>query len=461
LAPVFDSKASRMIGSALTKAVLSALALAMNAAPGQGDVGVLGSLQGGVIEGVVYDSTLAQPLADARVFLWNTQKSATADVDGAFRIEDVAPGDYYVVFFHPRLTSLGVSSGRTPIHLGDGDHVTLALSTPSRPTIMSLLCEVEDPARERGRAIGFVGDASTGVPLPGARVIFTWRETDAQGRHTGSAQAMADPEGWYSLCTLPPAVEIEGRAYFFGQETRGRTFTLARGSPGRVDFTMGTLVPGTVTGRLRDAETNRPIEGVEVVLADSEFQTVTDGHGRFTLEVVPPGPYSLVASHLAYGRRSDPINVEAGIDVRVEMEMSTRPIELAPLLVIVRSEAEKQAMAVGGRLVSREMVDGVRAQAIDVGDLLNRTNIAGIVRVPTPTGVCVGFRRGQVSMQRAAGCQPAEVYINDVPASSPIIAMNLAPEFIDRIILVPPLEAGVQFGADSAAGVILIYTRSR
>ena len=450
-----------MTGSILTTAKYSTLALSLSAAGVQGDVGNLASFQEGVIEGVVYDSTMAKPLADARVFLWNTQKFATADTDGAFRIEDVAAGDYDVVFFHPRLTSLGVSSGRTPVHVGDGDRIMLALSTPSRPTIMSLLCEVEDPARERGRAIGFVGDASTGVPLPGARVILTWQENDAQGRHTGSAQAMADAEGWYSLCTLPPGVEIEGRAYFFGQETHERTFTLAQGAAGRVDFTMGTLVPGAVAGVLRDAETHRPIQGVEILLADSEFQTVTDDDGRFALEDVPPGPYALVASHLAYGRRADPINVESGLDLRVEMEMATRPIELGPLVVTVRSEAEKQAMAVGGRLLSREMVDEVRAQAVDVGDLLNRTNFAGIVRVPTPTGVCVGFRRGQVSMQRAGGCQPAEVYINDVPASSPIVAMNLAPEFIDRIILVPPLEAGVQFGADSAAGVILIYTRSR
>ena len=450
-----------MIGSALTKAVFTALALGMNAEPIQAEIPVMASPQGGLIEGTVYDSTRAQPLSGARVFLWNTQKFATADADGAFRIEDVAPGDYDVVFFHPRLTSLGVSSGRTPIHIGEGHRLTLVLSTPSRPTIMSLLCEVEDPARERGRAIGYVGDASTGVPLPGARVILTWREDDADGRHTGSAQALADSEGWYSLCTLPPAVEIEGRAYFFGQETNQRRFTLARGAPGRVDFTMGTVVPGVILGVLRDAETNRPIADAEVLLVDTDFRTVTDDNGRFTLEEVPPGPYALVASHLAYGRRADPINVEAGLDVRVEVEMATRPIELAPLVVTVRSEAEKQALAVGGRLLSREMVDEVRAQAVDVGDLLNRSNFAGIVRVPTPNGVCVGFRRGQVTMQRAGGCQPAEVYINDVPASSPIIAMNLAPEFIDRIILVPPIEAGVQFGGDSAAGVILIYTRSR
>jgi hypothetical protein len=92
-------------------------------------------------------------------------------------------------------------------------------------TIMSLLCEVEDPGQQAGRAIGYVGDASTGVPLPGAQVLLTWTEDNPDGgRRMGTAQARTDADGWYSICTLPAGEDVQGTAYFFGQQTNSRSF---------------------------------------------------------------------------------------------------------------------------------------------------------------------------------------------------------------------------------------------
>ncbi len=417
--------------------------------------------QGGAIEGLVYDSTASQPLAGARVFLWNTSMFATTDDAGRFAIEDVPAGDYSLVFFHPRLTSLGVSSGRTPITVDEDDRLSVALSTPSMMTIMSLLCEVEDPGQQAGRAIGYVGDASTGVPLPGAQVLLTWTEDNPDGgRRMGTAQARTDADGWYSICTLPAGEDVQGTAYFFGQQTNSRSFRLPEGLPARVDFALGEMRTGSVTGLLRDAETHQPIADAEVTLAGAELSAVTDRRGHFQFEDVPPGGYQLETRHLAYGGREDLLEVGAGQDLRVELEMATEPIELDPIVVSARSQGEAQALAVGGRLVSRQQIDEVRARSQDMGDLLRQTNTPGVVVSRGGTNVCVGFRRGQVTMQRRE-CTPAQLYINDVPTSDPTIAMNLNPEVIDRVILVPPVEAGVLYGSDSAAGVILIYTRSR
>ena len=82
-----------------------------------------------------------------------------------------------------------------------------------------------------------------------------------------------------------------------------------------------------------------------------------------------PGVYALTSRHLAYGERKDPISVEEGQEMQVELEMSTRPIELDPILVSVRTEGEMEAMAVGGRLISRQDIEQVRARSTDMGDL--------------------------------------------------------------------------------------------
>ena len=255
-------------------------------------------------------------------------------------------------------------------------------------------------------------------------------------------------------------MEIEGRAYFFGQETREQRFQLAMGRPARIDYTLGTVNPGAISGVIRDATTRQGISDVEVRLVNTEYRGITDGTGHFRIREVPPGAYAMNVRHLAYGERNDPISVEDGKEMQVELDMSTEPIELDPIVVSVRSEGEIQAMAVGGRLISPAEIEAVRARSTDMGDLLAHENVPGLFMVRSGPQVCVGFRRGQVTMQ-GRGCLPAEVYINDIPASDPTIALNLPAEVIDRIIVVPPVEAGVMFKVGSAAGVILVYTRSR
>lgn len=450
-----------MMVSALARALPFVLAISSSVRPVQADPSVLATLQGGVVEGVVYDSTQARPLSGARVFLWNTQMFATADVHGVFRIEDVPPGDYDLVFFHPRLTALGVSSGRTPVTVQEGDRVSISLTTPSMPTIMGLLCMAEDPLGERGRAVGYVGDASTGVAFPGAQVIVEWRENTALGPVHQSAQGEADSEGWYSLCSLPPDTEIEGRAFFLGKETHPRRFSLDAGVPARIDFTMGSVRPGRITGHLIDAQTGHAIPDAEVLLVDTEFRTVTDGNGQFELHEIPPGPYALKANHIAYENRAEGISIEPGADLRIRMDLATEPIPLDPIEVIVRSEGEIRAEMVGGRLISPAEVEEVRARSTDMGDLLTHENVPGLFVVRDGTRVCVGFRRGQVTMGMRGECVPAQVYINDVPTSDPSIALNLAAEVVDRIIVVPPVEAGVMFKVGSSTGVIMVYTRTR
>jgi hypothetical protein len=451
-----------MLGSAAARVIMLVAVLgASGPAPVRAKNPTPALLQGGVIEGLVYDSTASQPLAGARVFLWNTSMFATTDDAGHFAIEDVPPGDYSLVFFHPRLTTLGVSSGRTPITVDGDDRVSVALSTPSMITIMNLLCELEDPGQQAGRAIGYVGDASTGVPLPGAQVLLTWMEEASDGReHLGTAQARTDADGWYSICTLPAGLDVQGTAYFFGQQTNSRSFQPPDGLPTRVDFTLGAVQLGSVTGLLRDADGHRPIPDAEVTLTGVDMRVVTDSRGQFRLKDVPPGSYQLETTHLAYADRSDLLEVGAGQDLQVELELATEPIELEPMVVTVESGEELQALAVGGRLISRAQIDEVRARSQDIGDMLRQTNTPGMVVSRGGPTVCVGFRRGQVTMQRRE-CTPAQVYINDVPTSDPTVAMNLNPEVIDRVILVPPVEAGVLYSFFNDTATTEIYTRAR
>jgi len=69
-----------------------------------------------------------------------------------------------------------------------------------------------------------------------------------------------------------------------------------------VFFTTGLLYAqnGTVQGRVSDGITNDPLQGVNIQIIATGFSAITDLNGNYTITNIPPGSYSLQASHVDY-----------------------------------------------------------------------------------------------------------------------------------------------------------------
>jgi iron complex outermembrane receptor protein len=93
---------------------------------------------------------------------------------------------------------------------------------------------------------------------------------------------------------------------------------------------------GVVEGRVTDADTGAPIPGVNVALEGTERGAATGANGRFRLEDVAAGRYTLLASFLGYTAREREITVEAG-------RTTTAAFALAP------SNVQLQQVEVTGR----------------------------------------------------------------------------------------------------------------
>ena len=93
---------------------------------------------------------------------------------------------------------------------------------------------------------------------------------------------------------------------------------------------------GAVKGRVTDAETGEPIPGVNVALEGTERGTATDADGRFRLEGVPTGRYTLTASFLGYTARQREISVEGGQTTTASFTLSPSEIELQEVEVTGR-----------------------------------------------------------------------------------------------------------------------------
>ncbi len=90
---------------------------------------------------------------------------------------------------------------------------------------------------------------------------------------------------------------------------------------------------GMLRGRILDATSRKALPGANVVLLNTPYGTSTDEEGRFTLEHVPVGTYTLRVTFVGYAPRD--IAVEVRADRSQELEILLEPVasELGEVVV--------------------------------------------------------------------------------------------------------------------------------
>lgn len=73
---------------------------------------------------------------------------------------------------------------------------------------------------------------------------------------------------------------------------------------------------GKITGIIYDSQSKRPIENVNVFIARSTIGASSDSKGKFVINYVPPGRYTLILSHLSFQ------NQEILVDIRDDTELN-------------------------------------------------------------------------------------------------------------------------------------------
>ena len=431
----------------------------------------------GALRGTIFDSISSEPLADARVVLWNTQRRTTTDSAGTFRFPALPPGAYRVAFVHDLLLELGVSAPGAEAEVSAGATTEVALATPSPFTILSATCSLEGASDDSAVAVGFVGDDDSGVPLPGATVRLAWTAAPASASAPAQAQAqdpapattseqrrtleaVADSRGWYRFCRVPAGVSVGVTAQFLNRSAGRREVVLEPGERSWIAFRAAVLQPGSISGTLTDQDRGWAVEGAEVRLAGTSYGTVSGTGGSFRFPSVEAGEYTLRAIHVAYGERSEAVSVGSGTAVSVAMSMSMEPIALDPIQVSVQAIGDMDVVAGGGHVVSRRQIEQVRDRARDLADVLRLQHMTGVVVRRTAEGeLCVGTTPGQARIMKS-NCTNAVFFVDNARVSSPEAVMGMPPQAIDRIVVYRPLQAGNLFGAGSAHGVIMVFTKA-
>ena len=461
-----SAAAERIVATARTAA--AALLLAVVAAAGPG--GVLGQEAEqavGVVVGVVFDSTVSAPLANARVAVMGTAATAETDDDGRFRLDDVPAGEHVVSFFHPRLGALGVNGSLQRVEVSEESVAEVRLHVPSRTTILAAWCSGQ-PGTGDTSIGGTVTDALTGVSLPSAIVTALAPATVARRTRRVLAESQTGPGGEYRLCNLEMGGGIGLVATFGRNETL--PFEVASRGPQVLDVSIPISEPVTITGTVLDWSTALPLSGAQVSLLGSPFTSLTDSAGNFGFVGVPPGRQVIQTDFIGYAPRTDSLTVFSNEALGLEIALSTEAIVLEPLVVTGRRRGAELTTTTGIRFrgFTEAEMDSIAPRVVDFAALARRVQMPGLLVTETflpnvfgtpQMGVCVQLTRAR-SGGGANTCNMVSVWINDTPVPNPeFFLYELNPADVRRVQFITPMDAAVLYGERASNGVLLLYTR--
>ena len=219
-----------------------------------------------------------------------------------------------------------------------------------------------------------------------------------------------------------------------------------------------------VSGRIYDRQTQLAVEGASVTFDGTSYAVITDENGLFRISGLPDGVYRVVVSHLAYGTHEQTMNVPAGSELAVRIALGREAIELDPVVVSTQSERERRNRARGVRIneLTVDEIEALIPTSRNLADVLQQS-IPGLRSVPSALANgynCIEFR-SPATIRYLGDCRSPLTLLDGVRMyDPPLLFSTIDLNSISRIELIPPAEAGAEYGSDSAFGVLLIETKT-
>lgn len=351
----------------------------------------------------------ADTAAGATVTVQDTGTTGTTGADGRFTLKDLSPGLHTLVVRTPHYRE---ASETVEVKASETASVTFVLQR-ERGGIAGTL-QLEGGASTQGASVELTGTglqtqadaqgyfAFTGVPT-GTYTLRARKETytpaegtvevgvDAQAfvtlslrRERGGVTGVVQLEDSARAADIPVRLvgtafntrtDAEGRFTFEGVPTGTYTLRIQRDGyvqhEQQVEVHAGTQASvtqtllrerGSVAGRIQlEGEGNSA--GIAVALVDTEFATLTDAEGRFTLTGILPGTYTLRAGRERFFPYEQQVEVRAGAQSSVAQTLLRERGTVMGTLLLEGgvSASNVEVVLVGTDSTTRTNEDGVFA----------------------------------------------------------------------------------------------------
>ncbi len=220
---------------------------------------------------------------------------------------------------------------------------------------------------------------------------------------------------------------------------------------------------GKITGVVRDAASNQPLEGVEVYIEGTGVTVYTASNGRYFLISVPPGVYTLVTRRPGYQSVSVR-GVTVVIDVTREQNFSltqAQGVTLAP----VNIEAQATPLVEPGVSSSEVGISGDVIRALPVVSIEGALRLQqGFLQVPANTDI-ISFnesRRDVTNPIRIRGGRDGETVtlIDGIPVNNWIYGGPAISPSLESVQQLEYIKGGMepQYG-NALSGILNIASR--
>jgi hypothetical protein len=443
----------------------------------------------GRIEGVVFDSVHARPLAGAHIAAVGLgaqserRADATSDSAGRYHLDSLPIGRYAVGLESELLDSLEVTVSPREANLTAAPVATLDLALPSARTLRSAVCLGVALPPATGVVFGHVVSAESESPLAAVTVAMSWRELGVDRKTlrpikgVRSDSVVTDANGWYRMCGVPTGTSVSMQL-----QQQGRTGPVLHAE---VDDTLGIAVrhlsfsapearadagtgaartgepdavalSGTsaLSGRVLGAE-DTPVASAEVRVRGAAGSTRTDAAGRYSLAQLPAGTQVLEVRRFGYEVAELPVELRSGAATTRDVRLRRIIVKLDSMSVVAtRSrypefQRRREHLMYGIFLGPEEMT---RQHVAFTSDIVEK-NPAFRVIGTGPNAVVVNNRGVIFSNQCASNIVIDDVEhrsINEIHPAD-IGAMELYPAFG-----IGDLAPGM---VDKGCGAIVIWTK--
>ena len=225
---------------------------------------------------------------------------------------------------------------------------------------------------------------------------------------------------------------------------------------------------GTVTGRVADAGSMRPLEGVVVRFAGTSFGASTNASGGYIVLSVPPGEYTVRVTRVGYREGEQTVTVSAGGTAELNFELNQTVIALDEL-VVTGAGIVTEKRKLGNTITTINTAALENAPVSDFSQLIAGRE-PGLVVLPSSGYTGEGARiriRGSASLTQLN--EPI-VYVDGIRVDrsavtsfngqgSPSRLDDIPPESIERVEVLKGAAAATLYGTEASNGVIQIFTK--
>jgi len=220
---------------------------------------------------------------------------------------------------------------------------------------------------------------------------------------------------------------------------------------------------GSLTGQITDAETGEPLIGATVYIESINRGTQSDVDGNYTINGVDAGTYTVSYRYVGYVTVNEVVEIGSGTVTR-NVELSVDVVGLDEFVVSGYAVQQKREVTGSISTVSSQDLENVSLQNTES---LLQGRAAG-VNITTTSGNPGGaFRvniRGNGSINAATeplyivdGVQISFAQLSSQASTSPLNTLN--PSDIESIEVLKDAASAAIYGAQAAAGVVIITTK--